>query len=504
VGNIPYGDLVMKTIVLNGMSNKLIRDRAIKKISDGDLMNLRLLVDFISKEEKSFTCNNMKELKGDKVSPSLQISSVYALDSDKENMGRNDLAEDEEYTVLCGDCGLEEGDGSMIRCADCQELYHLDCVDLSQSELPFRCHHCKAHSGQSEWRGEGEGREGQFDCSICENRSFSNRSLLYRHYSESHFSEGLKRFIDLESLSCKICGIELKRLPYLVCHVGATHDRVEEFLDKSHLVPRKLAWSRFQEGPGYNCNFCEHEKIFPSKLKLYSHLSRCHFKENIQPYIDADNIQCLLCGVKVTRLNTLMSHVGVSHGKIEEFIRLQRETGDLSGVAKDRVTKARSYLSEITENLRKRVATSSRKDLVEDLVEEGLWPTFEDLACRLCPMENHFPSRKRLYKHYSQRHFKDNIMKLLGNNQLQCPDCSHESFTVSDLIVHLGSVHDKVDLFLDPEFQVPRLPRKIISQVDLRGIPLKKNHNNNSELVKLKFGEQIKKIKIMGPIDDLE
>ena len=51
VGNIPYGDLVMKTIVLNGMSNKLIRDRAIKNISDGDLMNLTLLVDFISKEE---------------------------------------------------------------------------------------------------------------------------------------------------------------------------------------------------------------------------------------------------------------------------------------------------------------------------------------------------------------------------------------------------------------------------------------------------------------------
>ena len=192
-----------------------------------------------------------------------------------------------------------------------------------------------------------------------------------------------------------------------------------------------------------------------------------------------------------------MSHVGVSHDKIEEFIRRERETADLSGVAKDRMAKARSYLSEITENLRKRVATSSRKDLVEDLAEEGLSQTSEDLACRLCPTENHFPSRKRLYKHYSQRHFKDNIMKLLGNNQLQCPDCSHETFTVSDLIVHLGSVHDKVDLFLEPEFQVPRTPRKIIS--NLKGIPLKKKkHNNNSEL----FGEQIKKIKITGPIDD--
>ena len=64
VGNIPYGDVVMKIIVLNGMFNKVIKDRAIRKISDGDLMTLTLLVDFISKEEKNFMDERMEVANG--------------------------------------------------------------------------------------------------------------------------------------------------------------------------------------------------------------------------------------------------------------------------------------------------------------------------------------------------------------------------------------------------------------------------------------------------------
>ena len=419
-----------------------------------------------------------------------------------------DRTSHQQGQAVCGDCGLEEGDGSMIQCGDCQELYHLDCVDLSESELPFRCQYCKAHngtSGLSKSREDPEAREGLFDCSICENKSFGQRSALYRHYSECHFHEKLKRFIDQDNLSCKICGIELKRLPYLICHVGATHDRVEEFLDKSHLVPRKLAWSHFQEGSGFNCNFCEKERKFSSKQKLYCHLSRCHFKEDIQPYIDEDKIQCLLCGLKMTRLNTLMSHIGVSHGKIEEFLQVfiskERKT-DLRprSLVKDPDGKVRSSGSGLAEEPRHSVANSVKSELGEDQGEENrsLSPTPKDLICHLCPMENHFLSRKRLYKHYAQSHFKDNIMELVGDNKLQCPVCLHEAFTVSDLVVHLGSVHDKVDLFLGEEYRVPRPRKRNFLNMDHEGQPVRKKPKFiKSEHV----GGKITRIRIMKTED---
>ena len=54
VGNISYGDVVMKSLVINGMFNKEIRDRVLRRISNGELGTLSSLVHFISEEEADF------------------------------------------------------------------------------------------------------------------------------------------------------------------------------------------------------------------------------------------------------------------------------------------------------------------------------------------------------------------------------------------------------------------------------------------------------------------
>ena len=388
---------------------------------------------------------------------------------------------------VCGDCGLDAACGSVIHCGDCQELYHIACVEITEDEFPnpefFQCSHCRVSSSiDLSVHTEDSQMVEQFTCSICEKRSFTQRSGLYRHYAEFHFYDKLKKFINEDELSCKICGVELKRLPYLVCHVGATHDKVEEFLPLEHLVPRKLAWSHFQEGSGYECAFCPKSRKFGSKLKLYCHLSRCHFKEEIQPLIDEDKIQCLLCGLKMTRLNTLMSHVGVSHNKIEEFLGLPwakkepeiSEETDSNSFFRDPMSVVKVCQDDVKEESEPLLGTahSASGEFDRDVTEERT--RHEGIQCHLCPWQNTFLNRKRLYRHYSQSHFKKRIMRLLGEDQLQCPVCDHVALTVSDIVVHLGSVHDRVDQFLEKEFRIPRPRKRPIVYIQPDGIPVKK------------------------------
>ena len=44
--------------------------------------------------------------------------------------------------------------------------------------------------------------------------------------------------------------------------------------------------------------------------------------------------------------------------------------------------------------------------------------------------------------------------ELLGDDQLQCPECDFKSKSVLETLAHLGSVHDKVDQYLEEEFRI--------------------------------------------------
>ena len=77
-------------------------------------------------------------------------------------------------------------------------------------------------------------------CELCpkSNKILNSRSDLYRHYSLIHFKKQLKQFVD--KLKCKICGVKKRDMTELLRHVGSTHDKVDEFLDKKyHVIKEK-------------------------------------------------------------------------------------------------------------------------------------------------------------------------------------------------------------------------------------------------------------------------
>ena len=80
---------------------------------------------------------------------------------------------------------------------------------------------------------------GGTSCGLCLHKPFTTRTELYRHYSSGHFSENLKQFVNVKERSCTICGKVFNQVRNVLRHVGAVHDKVEQFLDPSLHVRKK-------------------------------------------------------------------------------------------------------------------------------------------------------------------------------------------------------------------------------------------------------------------------
>ena len=78
-------------------------------------------------------------------------------------------------------------------------------------------------------------------CGLCENKGFGNRAHLYDHYSQFHFKDQLKAFIDEDGDQCPLCRV-VHRNPNeanKIRHIGTVHGMVEKFLP-SHLRIKRM------------------------------------------------------------------------------------------------------------------------------------------------------------------------------------------------------------------------------------------------------------------------
>ena len=116
-------------------------------------------------------------------------------------------------------------------------------------------------------------------CGLCEDtKSFNNRNKLYSHYSTVHFSKSLKQFVNVKGRICNICGKVIHEMQSLLRHVGATHDKVEQFLALSLHVPKGQTVK--QKSSDHECNLCQ--KQFSARYHLQSHLALCNCKEEFK------------------------------------------------------------------------------------------------------------------------------------------------------------------------------------------------------------------------------
>ena len=73
-----------------------------------------------------------------------------------------------------------------------------------------------------------------------------------------------------------------------------------------------------QESPQH-CPICH--KQFKTKKYLGSHLALCHYKKELKPFIDEDQLQCNICHSKHSNIYNLRVHVASAHKKLEEVMQ---------------------------------------------------------------------------------------------------------------------------------------------------------------------------------------
>ena len=168
-------------------------------------------------------------------------------------------------------------------------------------------------------------------CHICVNdKKFSTKVHLFKHFCNTHFKEKLLIFIDEENLTCKICSRKITRPENLRYHVAFVHHLVDDEIPSNLRIAKKTPVkvkrgskkSKCEEiivktsevlvkqeaEAGFPCRVCNEYTVFPSRSLLYNHYSTDHFKKELLLHVYGAN--CLLCGKKFANRGLAIAHTG--------------------------------------------------------------------------------------------------------------------------------------------------------------------------------------------------
>ena len=190
-------------------------------------------------------------------------------------------------------------------------------------------------------------------CHICKKSGFRNRSILYAHYSLTHFRKKLLAKLN-GSKRCPVCqkSHHLK-MKFNIMHLGASHSFVDKYLPSQYQVKKKgkgssSPWtiltdrqksirekgldtlpSPAQETtrkekptksgnlPSLQCCLCEMK--YQTRSDIYTHYTCKHFMGKMTEEFGS-GLECNFCKKKCRDLNSKFIHIGVTHSYVDKFL----------------------------------------------------------------------------------------------------------------------------------------------------------------------------------------
>ena len=230
------------------------------------------------------------------------------------------------------------------------------------------------------------------------------------------------------------------------------------------------------------CHFC-HKPPFHNKNSLHYHLAGVHFKDQIKAIL-GDTDTCPECSKKFLKMDSLIGHVGTVHRYLDKFLpdflldtpqdyneddnKEAALTRPVTTFKKKAVESDKSDEEEESDNdwnpsgdMVKKIKLDhkkkylSYKNFVKTETSSSASAAQNVLTCHICFMSNGrvFASRSKLYEHYSEVHYRDEIEFKFGTkNSKGCPDCGQKK---NNLVYHLGVTHNHVEEFLPKRFHIP-------------------------------------------------
>jgi len=172
------------------------------------------------------------------------------------------------------------------------------------------------------------------------------------------------------------------------------------------------------------CKLCNSSARFECRAYLYQHYAGVHYREQLMKYVDEEKMKCLLCEKTFDCVRNVDRHVGAAHSKVDEYLPEEYR------VSKTMTGKA--------------IELKKKREPITNLKYQ----------CYLC-LKLH-RNRFCLYSHYSQVHFKNEIMTHVDTERLKCKICNMTLPDIHRIIRHVGSAHFIIDQYLPEQHQVAK------------------------------------------------
>ena len=336
-------------------------------------------------------------------------------------------------------------------------------------------------------------------CKICHRSFGSNEYKLLRHYSVDHFKEEMLKYVKEDDLKCQFCGLLCADLNILVGHIGPNHHKIEEYLiDFEEDTESKICdLAPAKESPiELECGHCQQK--FKFRSLLYQHYSRQHYEKEMRTFIDEQSNICKFCGILIRKSKYMIAHVGSVHDKVEEFLPDQfkiekKTTVQPKELAKDGKESTESEDVEI-ENLKvvnylpeeyntekrkfsKKKSSINKTGIAKQIKKKASKKNIltanrnpnvnRGLRCTIC-LKSGFFNRNNLLRHYASTHFKEKLLPFADVESLTCLICQKKLSSLRQLLLHIGSYHNKLEGLLPENENQPSKCRNRILPAEER------------------------------------
>ena len=300
-------------------------------------------------------------------------------------------------------------------------------------------------------------------CNIC-NKSISCSNMI-RHLKRIH--GGFKRLPSMKNYEHFVETAKITNLKIDIENINTATDRiypVEPCADRKRLRLSKSS----EVNTSYKiencttkeerCNFCGvHTKDHYDMLR---HCSKVHFKDYLSQFIN-EKLQCTFCpNLPKFGLSGLLGHIGAKH-KRQEIEKL--------------ILDGRSSTSTHIKQLQRK---DKRKNIQAASKTQNKFetPASANLQCGHCKQK--FAKRSLLYGHYSKVHYRKELTTFLSRDSKLCQFCNILIRKTSDMVAHMGCVHNKLDKFLPNRMKIP-LSLKIKKPLFSKNVQIEKKIGEN-------------------------
>jgi len=206
--------------------------------------------------------------------------------------------------------------------------------------------------------------------------------------------------------------------------------------------PAKKKMKKKKRNP-QTCPFCG--MVSGDRYDLIRHCSRLHLKEHLMEYINQESLTCTLCGLERGSIGELLSHLGTKHKREEMEKWIEMEARACTENIESQETQPHE------EGNQNNYPGNSEQPPLNEILDTRLKCCHDD-----CSFET--SKRLKLYRHYSTEHYRRQLISEHLNGEdsitMTCKFCNILIRKKSDMIAHIGSVHEKVEQYIPKEHRI--------------------------------------------------